>query len=311
MLTPEQLERRRSSIGASDVAAILGLDPYRTGLDIWLQKRGLAEVQDQTEASLMGHLLEPVVATRYAMVHPDVSLRTSETIVGNEPYFTATPDRVASTHKQEWLVEIKTKSRWTAERFGEAGTDQVPPEILCQVLWQMACTGMDHCDVAVLVDGREYREYGVPYDREVAASMQEQARDWWIRHIVNGQEPALTGPSAVAYLKEKFSAVQGDVIVATPTEEQMLHELAQARRAVAQAEQRVEAAQVALMARIADAPGLSGSVGKVSWRHQKGRTTTDYKRLVADLAVSEDLLAQYTTTGQPIRVFRFTPSKED
>ena len=58
MLTPEQLERRRSSIGASDVAAILGLDPYRTGLDIWLQKRGLAEVQDQTEASLMGHLLD-------------------------------------------------------------------------------------------------------------------------------------------------------------------------------------------------------------------------------------------------------------
>ena len=310
MLTPEQLERRRSSIGASDVAAILGLDPYRTGLDIWLEKRGLAEPQASSEASLMGHLLEPVVATRYAMVHPEASLRTCETIVGNEPFFTATPDRVATTHDKEWLVEIKTKSRWTAERFGEPGTDQVPPEILCQVLWQMACTGMDYCDVALLIDGREYREYSINYDREVAASMQTQARDWWMRHIVNGQEPALTGPSAVAYLKEKFAEVQGEVIVATPTEEQMLDELATARRAMAAAEQRVEAAQVALMARIADAPGLTGSAGKISWRHQKGRTTVDYKRLVADLGVAEEQLAQYQTTGSPIRVFRFTPAKE-
>ena len=37
------LERRRSGIGGSDIAAIIGISPWKTPRDIYLAKKGLAE----------------------------------------------------------------------------------------------------------------------------------------------------------------------------------------------------------------------------------------------------------------------------
>lgn len=39
-ITQKQREFRRSHIGSSDIAAILGKDPYKTAYDVWLDKTG-------------------------------------------------------------------------------------------------------------------------------------------------------------------------------------------------------------------------------------------------------------------------------
>ena len=41
MLTQEQQARRLSGLGASEVPAVLGLDPYRSPLDVYLEKTGV------------------------------------------------------------------------------------------------------------------------------------------------------------------------------------------------------------------------------------------------------------------------------
>ena len=308
----ERQAARMKRLGSGDIAAILGLDPYKTSFDVWLQKRGLIDVQEQSEAALMGDLLEPIVAQRYAMVNAGVQLRpVLEPIVGDEPWVTATPDRIASNDTaQEWVLEIKTKSSWTFRDFGEPGTDQVPPAILAQVMWQLGVVGMDYADIAVLVDGRKYVQYGVQYDRSVFATMMDTARTWWERHVVGGVEPTLEGGAVVPYLREKFREVAGDALCATDDDEQLLAQYGHAQRLIKQYEAEKEKLQTALMARIGHAPGLKGEIGgKVTWLPQKGRTSIDYKALVADLNVPEDVLQRYTRTSQPIRVFRYTAPK--
>lgn len=303
---------RMKRLGSGDIAAVLGLDPYKTAFDVWLQKKGLAEIQEQSEASLMGDLLEPVVAQRYAMANEGVILRpVLEPVVGDEPWATATPDRIVTNDTaQEWVLEIKTKSSWTFREFGEAGTDQVPPAILAQVMWQLGIVGMDYADIAVLVDGRRYAQYGVHYDRDVFAAMMDQARQWWNRHIVNSEEPKLDGTAVVGYLREKFKDVQGDVVVADETDEALLVAYGRVQRTIKDAEAEKERIQTALMARIGNAPGIKGDVGgKVSWLPQKGRTSIDYKSLVADLNVPADVIQKHTRVGAPIRVFRYTAPK--
>lgn len=320
MLTREQRERRQSSIGASEVAAILGLDTKKTGLDVWLSKRSaVADEEPQSEASLMGNLLEPIVAQRYALVHPDRKLLTCDTLFGSEPFFTATPDRIVQQMgdpasyiggvEQEWLLEIKTRSSYTAKTFGEPGTDQVPPEVLCQVMWQMGIAGMDYAEVALLVDGRKYAEYAVQYDKAAFDAMQEQARAWWIRHIVNGHEPEIRGTAAVDYLRDKFRNVEGDIIVAEQRDEALMMAYHGVQQRIKQAEQEKDSIQSVIMQRIGNAPGLKGDTGSLSWRPQKGRTSIDYKALVRDLNVPEDVIQRYTRVGPDIRVLRFTPNK--
>ena len=61
----EWLAYRRQRIGGSDVAAILGISPFRTARDLYDDKLNIASAADDTGnwvALEMGHLLEPLVA---------------------------------------------------------------------------------------------------------------------------------------------------------------------------------------------------------------------------------------------------------
>ena len=52
------------TVGGSDVAAIFGLSPWTTPLELWLIKKGKmkAPVKSNQEQMEMGHLLEPIAA---------------------------------------------------------------------------------------------------------------------------------------------------------------------------------------------------------------------------------------------------------
>ena len=56
------LEGRRTGIGGSDVAAVLGLNPWKTPLDVWNDKLGLSEDKGMTEPAYWGTVLEDTVA---------------------------------------------------------------------------------------------------------------------------------------------------------------------------------------------------------------------------------------------------------
>ena len=67
------LAARRHGIGASEVSAILGLNPYRSCFEVWASKMdtapaqgGIAEEAAASEAATWGVLLEPVVRTEVA-----------------------------------------------------------------------------------------------------------------------------------------------------------------------------------------------------------------------------------------------------
>lgn len=65
----EWLAYRRRGIGGSDVAAILGISPFRTARDLYDDKLNIASVADDAGnwvALEMGHLLEPLVARIFA-----------------------------------------------------------------------------------------------------------------------------------------------------------------------------------------------------------------------------------------------------
>src|ERR1700694_1448834 len=61
------LEAGRAGIGGSDAAAILGLDPWRSGLDVWRSKvEPTPPTEEERFLFKLGHLLEPVTARLYS-----------------------------------------------------------------------------------------------------------------------------------------------------------------------------------------------------------------------------------------------------
>ncbi len=57
---------RRSLLGGSEAAAVLGLNPYSTDFDVWDRKVNEAPEFEGNSATRWGHLLEPLVVSEMA-----------------------------------------------------------------------------------------------------------------------------------------------------------------------------------------------------------------------------------------------------
>ena len=58
------LEARRSAIGGSDAAAIIGLNPYSSPYSVWADKTGRLPDKPDNEAMRLGRDLEEYVSSR-------------------------------------------------------------------------------------------------------------------------------------------------------------------------------------------------------------------------------------------------------
>lgn len=309
-LTTEQLTRRQRGIGASEIGAVLGLDPYRTPFDVWYAKVHPSEQpQIQTAAMQRGHRLEPIVADMYAEQHAGVRLETSDTVAhADAPWALATPDRLVLVPSQEHgLLEIKTKRQWTARSWGESGTQDVPLVVVAQVQWQLFVTGRPWCDVALLIDGEEYREYHFARDDESIGAMVEQAVHFWETHVLGQVPPALDGQRVTAYLEQRFRQRSNALVTASEDAARWLWELDATNRALKGLEADKERLTNYLKDAVGEAKGIVGEAGRFVWAEQKGGI--DYKGLAESLGATAEQIEAFRRPS--FRAARFTPANRE
>lgn len=82
---------RSKGIGGTDIAAIVGLNPWKSPIDVYMEKTGLVEPIPDNENLYWGRELEPAVLRRYAKETGYV-LRPGDPIQGAEPWILGTPD---------------------------------------------------------------------------------------------------------------------------------------------------------------------------------------------------------------------------
>lgn len=199
--SPEWHEARTLGIGASEIAAVVGLSPYMSAFELWHRKKGNLPGVPMSDVMEWGHLLEPVVAERFALRHPEYYVRPAGTFCHEgRPWQLANVDRLLSQPAppspgkagrkllDKGILEIKT-SRF-GDGYGQSGSDQVPLHVRCQVLQQMDVFGLDHCWVAVLIGGSDYREYVVSYDDADAQALVDAGAAFW-ESLQADEEPPL------------------------------------------------------------------------------------------------------------------------
>jgi putative phage-type endonuclease len=304
----EWLAKRRTGISGTDVSAILGINPWASALDVWLDKRGQAEEREQTMAMRMGNLLEPIVAQLYA---DDTGWILSEPGFMRHQardWHIGTPDRLAENGDgiRQILIEIKTAR--SGSDWGEPGTDQIPRHYLTQVAWYLALTELQVAHVAVLIGASEYRRYEIQRDHDLEAVLLERCEAFWRDNVQAGQMPAIDGSdSAARYVARRFPRNVNPLRTATPDEMNLAQRLAAARAATAAAEREQAEAENLLKAAIGESEGLDlGAFGKITWKASKPRDTTDWKAVAAEANIPADLITKHTKTGEASR--RFLPT---
>ncbi|MGH8029807.1 MAG: YqaJ viral recombinase family protein, partial [Arenimonas sp.] len=180
----EFLANRRRGIGGSDVAAILGLSPWRTALDVYHDKRGESPEQPDNEAMAWGRALEPVIRQEYAnRTGRQILVPEHQVVHPEHDFMIANLDGITTDDR---VFEAKTARAGTG--WGEPGTDQVPQPYLLQVQHYLAVMRYDVADIAVLIGGSDFRIYEVPADPELQAMMIEAEAEFWQR-VLAGNPP--------------------------------------------------------------------------------------------------------------------------
>lgn len=241
MITEKQREIRNRCIGSSDAPIILGLSPWATSYDLWLQKTGVAPRTEENSAMRLGTILEePLLKLAGEKLGVKI-VRPSSSFVGHKNFLRANIDgMIGSARRGSEIVEIKTTSQ--TDGWGSEGTDQVPDMVKVQVTYQMACASSPVAYVAVLTGafGLSFKTYRIPYDSDFAAYVMERCTDWWNRHMIEGTPPETSGTLDV--LKQ---------ILRTDTKVEIAPELfeaqAEAKDRLKTAEAEFDAAQAALV----------------------------------------------------------------
>lgn len=293
-------ELRKSYLGGTDVAAILGLSPYRAPIDVWREKTGLSEGVEQTERMRLGQLLEDVIADAYTEQTGRKVRRTSLVRHPEFDFLGGNPDRLVVGERGVFEAKASASTRG----YGE---DDVPPHVRVQVVWYCGLTERDWADV-VLLAGMGLRIIRVPHDGALFRDMSQFAVEWWQRHVVNGEEPAPDGTESYRrHLAEKYPLDMGMEIVATPEQSLLADELRDAIAAEKAAKERKQGLQNRLAAAMGEASVLIGDGWRVTWKTDAGRPA--WKDIAVAAGASPELIAAHTSEGT--RTFRSYFAKQE
>ena len=281
-LTEEQHELRSQGIGASEIGAVVGVDPFRNALDVFLEKTGQVEPFAGNEFTEWGNRLEGVIAEAYAD-RMDVQLERSGTIVSSDAdWRMCTPDRLVIGADRG--VEVKNRNYFNWKEWGEPGTDQVPIEIAAQVHWSMSVTKLPRWDVAVLLGGNRLGIYHLEFDADIAKDLVAKGHAFWHDYVLPRITPPLDGSeSARQYLNNKWKLYGEALKEPTPEILEYAIALKHVRAGLKDGEGRKAALENLIKDFIGDSLGieLPAGGGKITWKSPKASTHTNW-RMVAE-----------------------------
>ena len=223
------LEGRRTGIGGSDVAAVLGLNPWKTPLDVWNDKLGLSEDKGMSEPAYWGTVLEDTVAREFqqrtgmkvqkvthqfvdpecdwmianidrAIINREIAKKVRPLLDVEEIERYANITGVERPINTDIAFEAKTANAFTADLWGPSQeleirqnnlrTEHVIPLYYeTQIQWYCGILKLRGMYLAVLIGGSDFRMYWVDARPDVFQVIKEKCSAFWNNHVLTKTPP--------------------------------------------------------------------------------------------------------------------------
>lgn len=289
----EWLEMRRSGIGGSDVAAIVGLSKWRTPTDVYNSKIE-APVDNDNASMEWGRRLEPVIREKYAEA-VGMSVETPPFMFRHQEHKFMIAD-VDGIRADGRIVEIKTAR--TQQGWGEDGTDEIPDYYKTQVQHYMTVLGATSCDVAVLIGASDFRIYTIEHDPELEELLIDVENEFWNEHVVPQVPPP---PVTLEEMKVAFPVSKKAAVECTDDIWEHVEKLALVTDQMKELKEQEETHKAAIQAAMGEADTLS-HLGQIvaTWKSAKAVARFDSASLKAAMP---DIYNQFMKVGAPTRRF--------
>lgn len=147
------LKSRQKYIGGSDVSCILGLNPYKSNVQLFREKKGIVEPDDLSNNPLVeyGTKAEEHIRALFQLDHPELKV---EYVPNNSWHNTEFPFAAASldgsstdSEGRKGILEIKTATITSKQQALKWKDGHIPDNYYCQVLYYLGVTEFEFVDL--------------------------------------------------------------------------------------------------------------------------------------------------------------------
>ena len=288
---------RQFFLGGSDAAAVLGVSPWRSPIELYLEKttpRAEEPSAGKMKVFTRGKKMEPYVCDILAEETGLSIMKRNERYIDAEYSFLACE---IDAETKDANIEIKTVSPFKAREWGEQQTDEIPVAYTAQAMHGLMITGRDVCIFGVLIGGDDFRIYRVERDDEIIAGLRRRECDFWHNHVVPRIPPEPTTLNDVRFLYGKDSGIaieaNAEIMNAAASLKLVKENIGELSKAAAALEERIQ-----LYMRDAAILTVNGKP-VATWRTH---TRSDFDQ-TAFKAANQELFERFKKTTE-IRTFR-------
>ena len=295
------LQTRNAGIGGSDASVIVGLNPYKSPYQLWLEKTGQAEAPDLSGNQYIywGHKNEANIADWF-QEDTGKKVRKLGTLRSRaHPFMLANVDRAVMG--EEAGLEIKTAGVSQAKKWKG---DEIPDAYYCQCLHYLAVTGADRWYIAVLIGGNEAIRKTVERNDEDIKALIEAEKDFW-DHVVTRTPPPVDGSaSCAAALSERFKG-GGESIILPSRTDAMIESLQNDKTIMDALKKQITQKENAIKELMGDAEEGDTDHYRVLWKTQSGRESVPLAKIKKSAPDICQLLHDkgFISVGKPTRRF--------
>ena len=295
------LETRNAGIGGSDASVIMGLNPYKSPYQLWLEKTGQAEAPDLSGNQYIywGHKNEGNIADWF-MEDTGKKVRKLGTLRSRaHPFMLANVDRAGMG--EEAGLEIKTAGVNQAKKWKG---DEIPDSYYCQCLHYLTVTGADRWYIAVLIGGNEAIRKTVERNDEDIKALIEAERDFWDHVVTRTPTPVDGSASCAAALSERFKG-GGESIILPSRTDTMIESLQNDKSIMDALKKQIAQKENAIKELMGDAEEGATDHYRVLWKTQSGRESAPLAKIKKSAPDIYRLLHDkgFISVGKPTRRF--------
>lgn len=278
---------REKRIGGSDIGAILGVNKYKSIIDVYIDKTEGSNFEGN-EATFWGHMHESTIMKVFAQKHREFNVyQAPYSVVDN--FLIANLDAVLKDKNtgEHGVLEIKTTN---AFNYKDWEGDVIPQHYYAQVQHYLMLTGYKFAYIAVLIGGNKYKDFKIERNEEDIELIRSKATEFYKENILKQIPPMPDGSDAyMDYLKKKAMDIENDTVVEFVDLEEKAQKVKDIGKEINNLKKEQDLLKEQIMLELINNGTQKGVAGKIKFNIQTKRSPD----AEAMIKANAELVAQY------------------